>query len=74
FGIADAFFAPVVMRFRTYGVPLDAVSADYAARIVQAQGIAEWIEGALAEKDFRAFEEPYRSAPDWPATGAPPKR
>ena len=70
FGIADAFFAPVVMRFRTYGVPLDAVSEDYAARIQQAQGVSEWIGGALAEKDFRPFEEPYRSAPDRPAVGA----
>ncbi|HRO58284.1 MAG TPA: glutathione S-transferase family protein [Burkholderiaceae bacterium] len=74
FGIADAFFAPVVMRFRTYGVPLDAVSKDYAARIEQAQGVSQWIEGALAEKDFRPFEEPYRSAPDWPAACAREKR
>ena len=71
FGIADAFFTPVVMRFRTYGVPLDAVSEDYARRVEQARGVSEWIEEALAEKDFRPFEEPYRSAPDWPAAGAP---
>ena len=63
FGIADAFFAPVVMRFRTYGVPLDAVCADYAARVEQANGVADWIAGALAERDFLPFEEPYRSAP-----------
>ncbi|MBE0593134.1 MAG: glutathione S-transferase [Gemmatimonadales bacterium] len=66
FGIADAFFAPVVMRFRTYGVPLDAACVGYARRVTEASGVAEWIAGALAEKDFLPFEEPYRSAP--PAT------
>ena len=40
FGIADAFFAPIVMRFRSYGVPLDAVCDDYACRIEQAQGVS----------------------------------
>ncbi len=61
--IADAFFAPVVLRLRTYGVPLDAACVGYARRIVESEGVAAWIEGALAEKDFLPFEEPYRSAP-----------
>lgn len=68
FGIADAFYAPVVLRFRTYGVPLDAACVAYARRVVETPAVAEWIEGALAEHDFLAFEEPYRSAPK--GTGA----
>jgi glutathione S-transferase len=64
FGIPDAFFAPAVMRIRSYGLPLDPVCAGYADRVVQAPGVAAWITGALAEHDFRPFEEPYRSAPD----------
>src|SRR5690606_23566838 len=32
FSIADAYFAPVVMRFRTYGVALDASLQAYADR------------------------------------------
>ena len=31
FGLADAFYAPVVLRFRTYGVPLDSPEAGWAA-------------------------------------------
>src|SRR5690606_39030076 len=61
FGIADAFYAPVASRLRTYGMALDPVSDGYATRLMQARGVAEWVAGALAEKDFRGFEEPYRS-------------
>lgn len=31
---ADAFFTPVVTRFRTYGLPLSGAAADYAAAIL----------------------------------------
>jgi len=61
FGIADAFYAPVVMRFRTYGLALpDAISA-YAERVVTLPSVAAWIADALAEHDFLPFEESYRS-------------
>ena len=63
FGIADAFFAPVVMRFRTYGVPLPAPVAAYVERVAALSGVAAWIADALAEHDFLPFEEAYRSAP-----------
>jgi len=61
FSIADAFFAPVVMRLRTYGVPLPPAIAEYAKRVVELPGVAAWMADALAERDFRDFEEPYRS-------------
>ena len=61
FGIADAFYAPVVMRFRTYGVPLPLAVASYAERVVALPGVAAWIADALAERDFLPFEEAYRS-------------
>ena len=61
FGTADAFYAPVVMRFRTYGVPLPAQLAAYVERVVALPGIAAWIADALAEHDFLPFEEAYRS-------------
>jgi glutathione S-transferase len=64
FGIADAFYAPVVLRFRTYGVPLDATCVGYARRIMECAAVREWIDAALAEKDFVASEEPYRSPPE----------
>ncbi len=61
FGIADAFYAPVVMRFRTYGVPLPGPITAYAERVVALPGVAAWIGDALAEHDFLPFEEAYRS-------------
>lgn len=61
FGIADAFYAPVASRLRTYGVPLDSCAEGYVTRVMQARGVADWVAGALAENDFLEFEEPYRS-------------
>ena len=61
FGIADAFFAPVVMRLRTYAVPVPAAIAAYMDRVAVLPGVAAWIADALAERDFLAFEEPYRT-------------
>jgi glutathione S-transferase len=60
FTIADAFFAPVCMRLKSYGLPVPADVADYMGRIAAAPGVKAWIDGALAEKDFLDFEEPYR--------------
>ena len=64
FGIADAYFAPVVSRVRTYGLPLSDAALDYAGRVWAAPGVAAWVADALAEKDFLDFEEPYRQTRD----------
>ena len=60
FSIADAFFAPVCTRLKTYALPLPQPIADYVQRVHDLPGVAAWIEAALAEKDFLDFEEPYR--------------
>ncbi len=64
FTIADAFFAPVCMRLTTYALPLPPAIADYVQRVRALPGVKDWIDGALAEKDFRDFEEPYRLKAD----------
>ena len=63
FSIADAFFAPVCMRLRTYALPVPPVVADYIERVAATPGVKAWISGALAENDFRDFQEPYRNRP-----------
>ena len=63
FSIADAFFAPVCMRLKTYALPVPPVVADYIERIATTPGVTAWISGALAENEFRDFEEPYRNRP-----------
>jgi glutathione S-transferase len=60
FCIADAYFAPVCMRLRTYALPVPPEIAAYVQRVCALPGVQAWIEGALAEQDFRDFEEPYR--------------
>ena len=60
FSVADAFFAPVCMRLKTYALPLPPAIADYVQRVHDLPGVAAWIADALAEQDFLDFEEPYR--------------
>ncbi len=60
FTIADAYFAPVCMRFATYALSQRADVNAYVDRIRAAPGVAQWIADALIENDFRDFEEPYR--------------
>jgi glutathione S-transferase len=62
FTVADAYFAPVVMRFQTYGLSQNPRTLAYMQTIIQAPGVAAWIADALAEKEFLDFEEPYRLA------------
>jgi glutathione S-transferase len=63
FSIADAYFAPVCMRLKTFALPVPAAIAAYVERVSALPGVKAWIDGALAEKDFLAFEEPYRTQP-----------
>lgn len=51
FSIADAFFAPVVMRFRTYGVWLAPMLQAYVDRVVAHPAVAQWMREAVAEND-----------------------
>ena len=62
FTIADAYFAPVVARLRTYALPVPPRVAEWMAQVWAAPGVAAWVAEALAEQDFLAFEEPYRTA------------
>jgi glutathione S-transferase len=61
FTIADAFFAPVVMRFITYAVPAPAAIEAYMARVLALPAVAAWRSAALAEQTFVPFDEPYRT-------------
>jgi glutathione S-transferase len=60
FSIADAYFAPVCMRLKTYGLPVPAHITAYINRVCALPGVKAWMDEALAEKDFVVFDEPYR--------------
>ena len=49
FGAADAMFAPVVTRFRTFGVPLDSDAEAYCAAVMAWPAMKEWVEAAQNE-------------------------
>ncbi len=66
FGIVDAFYAPVCSRIRTYGLPVNDVVQGYVDRVLDLPAVQDWFAGALLERDFLPFEEPYRSAPSFP--------
>lgn len=57
FGIADAMYAPVVTRFRTYGVELSGACADYARAVLTHPAMLEWEEAARGEPWIIAASE-----------------
>jgi glutathione S-transferase len=63
FTLADAYFAPVVMRLHSYALPVPSLISAYMDRVQALPGVNAWVQAALAEKDFLVFEEPYRLQP-----------
>jgi glutathione S-transferase len=63
FSAADAYFAPVCMRFNTYALPLPKNIAAYVERVTNLTAVQAWIKAALIEKDFVEMDEPYRVKP-----------
>ncbi len=61
FSIADAYFAPVCSRIRTYALPAPAAVTAYIDRMFALPAMQEWVREALAEHDFLDFDEPYRT-------------
>ncbi|MEO0499384.1 MAG: glutathione S-transferase family protein [Pseudomonadota bacterium] len=49
FGAADIMYAPIVMRFRTYGVHLENEAAAYMTAMTAQPWIAEWCAAAAEE-------------------------
>jgi glutathione S-transferase len=49
--VADAMYAPVCARFRTYGVPLPERLAAYRDLVLDHPAMLEWTEAALAEDE-----------------------
>jgi glutathione S-transferase len=63
FSAADAFFAPVCTRLRTYALPMSGGTRAYVERVWALPAMQQWVKDALAEHDFLDFDEPYRQAP-----------
>lgn len=63
YSIADAYYAPVASRIRTYGLPVPDEVQAYVDRLHASPGVAAWVREAQREHDFVAADEPYRRAP-----------
>jgi glutathione S-transferase len=66
FGIADAMFAPVVLRFQTYGIALPEVAREYAAAVLAHPAMIEWVQAARGEIEVIERFERGVSVPDSP--------
>jgi glutathione S-transferase len=51
FSIADCMYAPVVSRFRTYGIPLPPLAQTYCDRIWSLPAMRDWAVAAQKEVD-----------------------
>ena len=58
FSVADAYFAPVVFRFNTYGVKCSPVVAEYVKTMLAHPSMQQWIADSKAEKEVVEHEEP----------------
>jgi glutathione S-transferase len=57
FTIADAFFAPVVTRFVTYGVALEALGQAYRDAVLAVPAFQAWAEAGKAEPVIARYEQ-----------------
>jgi glutathione S-transferase len=60
FSAADAYFAPVCFRFKTYEVSVPAAVQAYMNAVFAVPAVQQWVAVALTEHDYLAHDEPYR--------------
>jgi glutathione S-transferase len=63
FTCADAMFAPVATRFKTYAVSLPPEAQRYADAVLNLAAVKDWCACALAETEFVPADEPYAQRP-----------
>ena len=51
FTIADAMYAPVVLRFKTYDVDLGLLERSYADAVLALPEVKEWVDAAVLETE-----------------------
>ena len=57
FSVADAMFAPVVLRFRTYGINIPQSASAYPERLLQSDALQDWLAAAESETEVIEREE-----------------
>jgi glutathione S-transferase len=57
FSIADAMYAPVVFRFRTYGIVLPQSASCYPERVMKSKAIQNWLAASESETEVLDDDE-----------------
>ena len=57
FSVADAMYAPIVLRFRTYGINLPEAASGYPARLLDSPALQQWLLDAESETEVIDEEE-----------------
>ncbi len=57
FSVADAMFAPVVLRLRTYGINLPESAGYYPHRLLESAAMQEWLAAAECETEVIEADE-----------------
>lgn len=57
YSVADAMYAPVVLRFRTYGIKLPDSARGYADRLLESDAMQSWLAAAEAEVEVIEADE-----------------
>jgi glutathione S-transferase len=57
FSVADAMYAPVVLRFRTYGINLPESALVYPHRVLESEAMQEWLAAAECEVEVIERDE-----------------
>ena len=57
FSVADAMYAPVVLRLRTYGINLPESASHYPQRLLESETMQEWLAAAECEVEVIEADE-----------------
>jgi glutathione S-transferase len=57
FSVADAMYAPVVLRLRTYGINLPESAGFYPQRVLESEAMQEWLAAAECETEVIEADE-----------------
>jgi glutathione S-transferase len=57
FSVADAMYAPVVLRFRTYGINLPESAGYYPHRLLESAAMQDWLAAAECETEVIEADE-----------------
>ena len=64
FSAADAYYAPVVRRFRGFSVAVPPLVGEYMDAVDALPAMRAWMTRALGEQEYVAMDEPYRDRRD----------